>query len=311
AARRLAEARLRRHALPGGLRALPRGAVYVNVGHANLRDESFAALRTAGAETVVVMIHDTIPLDFPEHARTGTPELFRARLAAVGRAADLVIYNSEDTGRQAARHFAALGRVPPGAVIPLGLDPPAPTRAIVADPPAFVALGTIEPRKNHALLLDVWARLAADPPAGGLPPLHIIGRRGWAGPDLLARLDARPEGVEELGPLTDAEMQGRLAGARALLFPSFAEGFGFPLAEALQRGVPVIASDLPALRALGGDQVTWCDPADPAGWEAAIRVCAAPHTKRPEAVEFPTWSDHLHELTAVLRRHCDGVSDQR
>ncbi|MDT9702392.1 glycosyltransferase, partial [Streptomyces sp. P17] len=91
--------------------------------------------------------------------------------------------------------------------------------------PRFVTLGTIEPRKNHALLLDVWDSLP--PPR---PQLVVIGRRGWADQALFARIAATPD-VAEFNTLDDGQVAAVLTGAQALLMPSFAEGFGLPLTE--------------------------------------------------------------------------------
>ena len=272
------------------------GALYANVGHANLTPESVAEARARGAAGVLVKLHDVIPLDHPEFARPDGPEKMRLRLAAAA-GADLNVFNSEDTRRRAHAHMPA---APPACVAPLGIDV-APVEAPRHG--GFVALGTIEPRKNHALLLDVWETLAAE---GDPPTLHIIGRRGWLNEDLFARLDARPGGVVEHSDATDAEVSAFLSGARALLFPSFAEGYGLPLAEALALGVPVIASDLPALREVGGAAPDYLSPDDVAGWRKAIEAHAgsdapaAAQARRRSTWRAPTWAAHFAAVDEIL-----------
>jgi len=172
----------------------------------------------------------------------------------------------------------------------------------------FIILGTIEGRKNHMMLLDVWQQLVARH-GRAAPRLVIIGQRGWACDDVLARLDAGGFGdrVEETGALDDATTARRLAGARALLFPSFAEGYGLPLVEALDAGVPVIASDLPVFREIGQGVPDLLPPDDVAGWQAAIMAYAAPDSparaaqmQRLAGFRAPDWPSHFAKVDAFL-----------
>ena len=115
----------------------------------------------------------------------------------------------------------------------------------LAASPYFVVLGTIEPRKNHLLLLNIWRRLAEQQRSP--PKLVIIGTRGWENEQVLDVLDrsvlVRPHVVEGSG-MGDRGLMRLLANARALLMPSFAEGYGLPVVEALSLGTPVVASDI-------------------------------------------------------------------
>jgi glycosyltransferase involved in cell wall biosynthesis len=76
--------------------------------------------------------------------------------------------------------------------------------------------------------------------------------------------------VEERSRASDEELAALLTGARALVLPSFAEGFGLPLAEALALGVPALCSDIAAFREVGGDVPDYIDPRHPAGWRSAV-----------------------------------------
>lgn len=314
-ARGAAEATVRRLALgrardPGLARLLrrhlPPGTAYLNVGHSNLRAAVFAALRQVPGATVAVMIHDAIPLDHPDFASEGMPAAFAGRLHRVGAAADLVIYPSASARRSVEAHLARLGRVPPGMVAPLGIDIPRPDPAALPTgldlaPPFFVALGTIEPRKNLGFLLDLWADLARAPPASGLPRLYLVGRRGWAAPGLIARLDALPADgpVRELGPLPDAAVAALLQRSAGLLFPSLAEGYGLPPLEAAALGVPVVLNDLAVYRETLGNSAVYASVNDRYPWRKAITDLAEGagraetarhhHDDRP----LPRWEDHF------------------
>jgi glycosyltransferase involved in cell wall biosynthesis len=266
------------------------------------------ALRRQGCR-FVPLIHDLIPLLHPEYARQGQAEKHRRRIATTARLADAILVNSAATAADLEPWLSGRDTPLPIRVAPLGIVTPEVQAPPVALRPYFVVLGTIEPRKNHLLLLNLWRQMAATlGPAA--PRLVVIGRRGWENEniiDMLERCAAIDGLVEETGPLPDREVASLLRGARALLFPSFAEGFGLPLAEALALGVPVIASDLPALREVGGAVPDYLDPLDGAGWRNAVVDYARPDSaaRRAQLARLPgwtppSWSKHFAIVDGVL-----------
>lgn len=289
-ARRRAIARRRR--IAELLRNLPRPCTYWNVGHANLSDDTLSGM--TGIK-IAVLIHDTIPLDHPQYCRPDQIAPFARKIAAVVRCADWVIHISQDARAKTEAHFANQGRVPQGVTAHLGLNL-AVFRPMPQTRPYFVALGTIEPRKNHALLFDIWERYS------DLPPLHVIGAKGWADPVLFAQMDRLIDRnlVIHHPNLDDGAAMGLLSGAKALLFPSLAEGYGLPPVEAATLGVPVLANDLPVLREVMGELAVYLDVTDSYSWATAITAFpdqggAVKHRFRP-----PTWSQHFKTvLTAI------------
>ncbi len=162
-------------------------------------------------------------------------------------------------------------------------------------------LGTIEPRKNHLLALQIWRDFAQQGLAGA-PRLLIIGRRGWENEQVFRLLDRAEFGglVEECGRLRDQEVAQLVQGATALLCPSFVEGFGLPLAEAMALGTPVIASDIPAAREVGGGVPEHLHPLDFIAWRQVILEMADPaHPRRAAQLDRlakwtpPSWSQHF------------------
>lgn len=130
--------------------------------------------------------------------------------------------------------------------------------------PVYLMVSTIEPRKNHRYLLDAFELLWAQ---GSAARLCIIGKVGWKCEDLIKRIRRHPEWNKRLfmfNRIDDRSLEYAYANSTALVFPSYVEGFGLPLVEALQRGLPVMASDIPVFREVGGEFMAYFDLHRPA-----------------------------------------------
>ncbi|EAQ29008.1 glycosyltransferase [Erythrobacter sp. NAP1] len=262
----------------------------------------------------VCLVHDLIPIEYPEYARPGGRRLHEARMTTVAELADAVIVNSAATGASLSNWIEAQGKAPPPInVALLGTQELPVTPALEPDDekPYFLCLGTIEPRKNHLLILHLWRSMAQTMPAEEIPNLVVIGRRGWENEqivDLLDRSPALAPFVKEINSCGDDELAGMLRGASALLMPSFAEGYGMPIAEALALGTPVLASDLAAHWEAGGNAPDYLDPLDGPAWRAAVLDYAKEGAMRSAQVErmrdwhAPDWSDHMKIAAEVITR---------
>jgi glycosyltransferase involved in cell wall biosynthesis len=310
----------RQRALMAELRTGRAPPVYLLVSHHHLEKRSLIArLKERSRARFICLVHDLIPIEFPEYAKPGQAAHHLSRIETAARFADALIVNSAVTRDALQPHLDRAGRAPPVLVAPFGVDLPAAPidRGPPSDRPYFVYVSTIEARKNHLLLLNLWRRLATEL-GDGAPLLVLVGQRGWETEnviDMLERCPALKGAVIEHNAMPDGEMVRLLTGACALLLPSFAEGFGFPLIEALERGVPALCSDIPALRETGGSVPDFIDPLDGPGWHAAILDYAAPGSPRRAAQierlsgwDPPRWDHHFAIVDRFIAEVAPGAA---
>lgn len=285
--------------------------VYVIISQQHMdRTKVFERLKSAGNLKVVYFVHDIIPVVFPEYCPPNEDIQMHRRLEGAAQLADVIVANSQDTA-DIFRNMFGKERSPDSIIVaPLGVDTPLlKPQHDRAGASYFVMVGTIEPRKNHLLILNLWRKLsiALGPET---PGLIVIGKRGWENEnvvDMLERCPGLRHIVQEQSYVSDEEMTDLLRNSRALLMPSFAEGYGLPLAETLALGVPAICSDLPALREVGGDVPEFIDPIDGLSWRTAILDYAAQESprrdaqlKRLENWQPGSWESHFSIVSPLL-----------
>jgi glycosyltransferase involved in cell wall biosynthesis len=289
-------------AAPRALRLQP-GALFVNVNHYGLEHPLLLSRLARAGVRPVVLIHDLIPLEFPEFCSPGGGPRHERRIIACLNHAWRLITNSQATATALTGFAASRGLALPICVTaPLGIEAAFLDRAggPTGAAPYFVCVGTIEPRKNLGFLLALWRRL--DERLGeATPPLVLIGRRGWENEAVVDQLERSPSvlrHVHEVAGLGDRQVASLIAGAAALLSPSFAEGYNLPVIEALALGTPVIASDIPVHRELAAG-ARLIDPLDGPAWMEAICAAAA---SRPavDRLEPPTWRAHFGIVESAL-----------
>jgi len=284
-----------------------KGHVLFNTGHMGLERIGYAqCLRRSGARLVSV-VHDLIPITHPEYCLPGRRERHIRRIRNIAGFSSGIVVNSSHT-LQAMKDFCRDSHLvcPPAVVAPLGTNLPsdAPEHVLLKEP-YFVVLGNIEPRKNHWMLLQLWRRLV-DQSGPAAPRLVVIGQRAWECEnvvDLLERCEQLKGFVVEHASCDDEELVNTLRHARALLYPSFVEGFGLPIAEALSLGVPAIASNLSVFREFAGDVPEYVDPLDGRRWLELIEDYAQPDSphRAAQIARMPTftaltWGQHFERV---------------
>ena len=239
----------------------------------------------------VFFIHDLLPLQFPEYFRKSHIQEHRRAVEIFARYSRSAIVNTHVVEHDLRNFLHTTNRrdvpilvepIPAGDQFTASIN----TGPEVSRTPYFVVCGTIEPRKNHILLFQVWRELSRQW-GEQTPKLIVVGRRGWENENVLDLLDRSHElkkYVIEVADLPTRDMVRLFAGARALLMPSFAEGYGLPIVEARTLGTPVIASDIPVFREVAPDS-TFCHPLDGLGWLDALKDHA--RRNRRSTLHFP------------------------
>lgn len=223
---------------------------------------------------IIAVLYDLIPLS--------RPEFFDARLSAVFSTwFDWVIHTADgymaisrsvrdQLKTELSKRLGAAAAEKPwygyfhlGSELDLAqatLSPPAElARLFDAEAPVYLAVSTIEPRKNHAYLLGAFELLWAQ---HSPVRLCIIGRVGWKCEALIKRIEAHPEFGQRLfmfNQLDDSGLEYAYSRSKALVFSSHDEGFGLPLVEAMQRGLPAMGSDIPVFHEVGGEFMAYFD----------------------------------------------------
>jgi alpha-1,2-rhamnosyltransferase len=270
------------------------------------------AAGAANGADVVPVIYDLIPLTHPRFFAPQMVQEFRAAFERLMGRAQGVLTDSAATLARVQEYTrthlpgaaglpgafwypgADLGTLPAGAAAP---EVRAELRGLEgAD--YFLMVGTLEPRKGQLTVLDAFGALWS---AGESARLVLAGRIGWRFAEIVQRIERSPFRGTRLTALhdaTDAELEWLYRHAAAVILASHEEGFGLPLVEAMHHRVPVIASDIPVFREVGGDYPVYFALAEPGALAAALATLRERLRAgwRPQPRAWPTWDEAAPEL---------------
>jgi glycosyltransferase involved in cell wall biosynthesis len=266
---------------------------------------------------VYTVIYDLLPIHFPQLMVPGGPEWFRGWLRQAIDASDGLICISRSVAEEldafVRTHGLSTGRLRRLGFWHLGCDfsselgegsIPSDRVRRATSSPTFLMVGSLDPRKNHALVLEamqtLWAR-------GVNVNLCIAGKRGWMVDDFVARLLAHPELGRRLHFIerpTDSELRDCYVFSTALLFASAGEGFGLPIVEAAHFDTPIIASDIPVSREIAGQHATYFPLGPPeeiaAVLETWLQEAATGRVPKSSGMHCLTWDESARQLLEVI-----------
>lgn len=274
--------------------------------------------RAKGTRLGIVQ-YDFIPHTHPELVPKKLPMTFRFWMRNALERADFVAAISESVAVEARDELRRSNRDPDGGrplvrSFRLGADvkpqakaePPRPELAAFVQAGGtgpYLTVGTIEPRKNQAILLDAFERIWREAPDARL---LVAGFVGWRGDEVVERLRSHPRYGTHLlhfGDLSDAELLYAYRHARALVFPSRAEGYGLPIVEALAHRMRVFASDIPPHREVGQSHCVYFPPQEPAALAAQVVRFERDGVFAAEEAEGdfspPTWRRAIEQLMEI------------
>lgn len=289
---------------------LPRGAVYLNLGQIGLTVPwLFRWLDRRPDVKSVFMLHDVIPITHSEYVSESSARHHKKMLVSTRSHARGLLVTTEDARACIQAQLAEMGCEPlPTLALPLPVPrifTTPPDREVVErlrQRPYFVMCGAIEPRKNHALMLRVWEDMVAEM-GERTPHLVIAGSPAWQGAAIVEAFRRSPTlapHVSIVHGLSSPALKILVAAARSLLMPSYAEGFGLPIIEALQLGTPVVASDIGCHVEIAADRALLLSPDDAAAWKAAIRAAVTRPAVAPVPVPEWTWEAYYRRLEDFL-----------
>lgn len=261
---------------------LEAGSVFFDIdsvwGSHQRRSQILPQLKRQGVK-LAVYIYDIIPITYPQYCHENTAFFFMSYLAAYLQYADIILTSTQSTLDKIGELLKQLN-LPPieGCVTWLGADFAATkdndqsisseAKAIVKRGKYILCVGTVEPRKNHKLLLDAfdkkWSSIGIN--------LVFAGRFGWNIDELEKRIKNHPEAGKRFFHLSgqnDATIDYLYRNAFLVALPTFEEGFGLPIIEAIERETVLIASDIPVLREVGKG---FCDYFNPYSTKEIISV---------------------------------------
>jgi glycosyltransferase involved in cell wall biosynthesis len=259
---------------------LPEGSIWLDLEaawHGPVpRAELLPKLWATGVPTAV-MIPDVMPVLRPDWFEDRMARRFARYVDAHLNRSGLVLCISEQTERDvhAIGSQMAPGRELRTAVAPMGADHrrsegSATIPGELVGRPYLIYVATLEPRKNHGVLIDLLDRLVTTHPDVAVV---FVGKAGWKVEELEARIEQHPRRGTNLlwyQRVDDVTLDALYRFATLAVVPSYYEGFGIPVVEALSRGVPVVSSDGGALPETGGDLADYVEPDDLDGWTTVV-----------------------------------------
>jgi glycosyltransferase involved in cell wall biosynthesis len=274
-------------------------------------------LQLRGVESYFV-VYDLLPISHPHCFVQELVDDFQLWLATVARSSGAVCI-SNDVSHKLDEWIASTGsyRYPhlTNTFFHLGADfdtskkmdqaKPAQADAVEAhinnpNQKVFLMVGTVEPRKGHKDVLDAFDRVWVSDNAENESVLVIVGKAGWCNEDFIQRLQHHPQLGKRLfwlQGLSDGYLDYLYQNVNCLIAASEGEGFGLPLIEAAQYGLPIIARDIPVFREVAGEYANYFTSID----DLKHSIIGELYTQKDSSkITYLTWQESAKNLVEVI-----------
>lgn len=229
--------------------------------------DKVAALKEKHHCRVVSMIHDFSPYVFPETFEIGFPDRFKACIQSQVTLSDCLVVYSNSTKKDLLKFFPSVNKgcvrhVTLGSVFDNEHD--LPLNPVMVDSEYILLVSTLQPRKNHGILLWVWRSLL-EKYGACCPSLVLVGKYGYGLEDFLFAVKNSPDlnsKIKILGQISDSQLNGLYEGSLFTIYPSLYEGWGLPVAESLSKGKACLVSQNSSMTEIGEDLVDYINPND-------------------------------------------------
>ncbi len=286
---------------------------------------NFAAEACNNGAKIAVVIYDLIPITHPQFVRAGSDKVFLEYLRNVLDNADLLIAISktvrDELRRELPRLFPNRSMLPRVESFRLGAEFDKSTSQVrveakqlfgrIENPP-YLMVSTFDPRKNHSTLLEAFEILWKTNPKA---KLCLVGGSGWMSEDLLKRIKAHSRFGQELfvyHDFDDSSLHYCYSNAKAVVCPSFVEGFNLPIVEALWHGKKLIVSDIPIHREVGGNNCEYFELGNSKSLAAALENWEKEYINKDRSI-LPkispiTWRESTKEVLLHSLSLCESSS---
>jgi len=265
---------------------------------------------------LLLICYDLLPIVAPQYSGHAT-EYLSHYVSQIYPKADLVLAISRNTKKDVKSYLKQQKlRLPPIAVIRLGDDfklaePVKPSNdmlPIAGDGDFLLCVGTIEARKNHTLLYYTY-KLARQR-GQALPPLVVVGRRGWLTNDIYEMMTTDPDTCKSfhfLHNASDEELAWLYSHCRFSIYPSFYEGWGLPIAESIAYGAVCIASNTSSMPEVAGKLIDYFSPNSADECLATItrlldKVALDKARSKIKQYQPTTWDETFKQVQAQIKK---------
>lgn len=280
--------------------------LYINTSHTLTAQEELLRLSTRANFKSIFFIHDLIPASYPHFVRDNDEITFRNKMLVIFSCASIVITNSNYTKNEI-NNFCKENNIsfPEIIIANIGCETIFHKATDIDRKNYFIYVSTLEPRKNHLLLIHVW-ELLAKKYQEQTPILIFIGKKGWNIDWLESYINKNPiarKYIKRIESVKDSLLAKLMQECLATLNPSHVEGWGMPAVESMAAQKITLCSDIPAYREATQGKAIYLHPDDTFSWFKTISQIIDKKIQQANInIKIPSWQDHFLIINKTIKK---------